>query len=343
MTLGEPGGSTVRLDWAAQPGSVTLVTVPPGMDIDESRGWLGAHRGDIRQLLDRHGAVRVTGLPIVRPEDFAIVRDVIVGERIQYQEKATPRSNYGNDVFSSTDLPPTQAIEPHNENSYTLTFPGVLLFCCLTAPTEGGATPVVDCRKVLANLPPALAERFRHHGWLLHRNYYDHLSLDWPAVFGTSSRDEVTRYCTSHLIGCEWDADGGLRTHQLRSATIRHPRTKEEVWFNHAAFWSEWSLEAEIREVMVDEFGADGLPFNTAFGDGERISASDIATIKAAYQDAMVRQPWEPGDLLIVDNVLAAHGRDPFRGDRKILVAMGDPIRLEDCEPTVTPGAGPQG
>jgi hypothetical protein len=343
MTPDQPGEGDFGLDSVAAPGSVTLVAAPPRMDIVESRAWLDAHRAGIRQLLDRDGAVSVTGLPIRNSEDFAVIRDVLVTERVQYREKATPRSSYGNDVFSSTDLPPTHAISPHNENSYTLTFPGVLLFCCLTAPAAGGATPIADCRKVLATLPAPLAERFRQSGWLLSRSYYDHLSLDWPVVFGTTSADEVTRYCANHMIGCDWGADGRLRTHQLRSATIRHPRTKEEVWFNHVAFWSEWSLDAEIREVMVEEFGADGLPFNTAFGDGEPLSADDVATINAAYHEVMVRRPWEPGDLLIVDNVLAAHARDPFQGDRKVLVAMGDPIRLEDCAPTVAPGVGPRG
>jgi hypothetical protein len=52
-----------------------------------------------------------------------------------------------------------------------------------------------------------------------------------------------------------------------------------------------------------------------------------------------VRQAWQPGDVMLVDNVLTTHGRDPIRGDRKVVVAIGDPIHLEDCQPTVAGSA----
>lgn len=32
--------------------------------------------------------------------------------------------------------------------------------------------------------------------------------------------------------------------------------------------------------------------------------------------------PWERGDILVLDNVLAMHGRAPFRGNRRILAAL---------------------
>jgi hypothetical protein len=32
------------------------------------------------------------------------------------------------------------------------------------------------------------------------------------------------------------------------------------------------------------------------------------------------------GDILMVDNMLVAHGREPFSGPRKILVAMAEPF-----------------
>jgi alpha-ketoglutarate-dependent taurine dioxygenase len=33
---------------------------------------------------------------------------------------------------------------------------------------------------------------------------------------------------------------------------------------------------------------------------------------------------WNAGDLLLIDNVLVGHGRRPFVGDRRVLVAMSD-------------------
>jgi hypothetical protein len=119
---------------------------------------------------------------------------------------------------------------------------------------------------------------------------------------------------------------------------MTHPATGDEVWFNHLAFWNEWALDEELREVLVDEFGPEGLPFNTAFGDGEPLTREELRTITAAYDEATVRETWQPGDLLLVDNILTAHGRDPFQGDRKIVVGMGDPVDLAVCRPTVEAG-----
>lgn len=227
----------------------------------------------------------------------------------------------------------------HNENSYTLTFPGLLLFSCLVAPERGGATPVADCRKVLANLPDRLVRRVEDSGWSLTRNYSPYISLDWHTAFGTEDRDQVAAYCTDNRIAWQWREDGSLRTSQLRPGTIVHPQTGEKVWFNHLAFWNEWSLDEDIRAALTEEFGSDGLPFNTGIGDGEPLTRDDVETLNAAYAAATVRETWQPGDVMLVDNILAAHGRDPFRGDRRIAVAMGEPVDIADCRPSVLPAA----
>lgn len=328
-----------ELEWDVVPGRPATTRAVGLTDLAEARAWLDKVRGELSAALREHGAVAVRGLPFSTVEDFAELRDVLIRERTPYREKATPRSRLGDEVFSSTDLPPSQAIMMHNENSYTLTFPGLLLFACLTAPASGGATPVADCRKVLAAVPAALAARMRAVGWRLDRNYSDFISTDWKTAFATDDTAEVERYCAENLISCRWREDGALHTSQIRPGVITHPSTGDQVWFNHLLFWNEWSLDEAIREALIDEFGPDGLPFNTAFGDGERLSSQDLADIRAAYDAATVRQPWEPGDLMLVDNILTAHGRDPFRGDRRIVVAMGEPVALADCPATVAPKA----
>ncbi|MEU8523400.1 TauD/TfdA family dioxygenase [Streptomyces sp. NBC_01216] len=321
--------------WELNPGRPALTHVPPMADLAAACAWLREHEAALTAALYEHGTIFLRGLPVTGSADVAAVRDVLIPEPTPYREKATPRSDFGDGVFSSTDLPPAQAIRMHNENSYTLTFPGRLLFACLTAPEEGGATPTADVRKVLAGLPGHLVERGRSCGWTLTRTYSDYVSLGWRTAFGTEERADVERYCRENAVSWQWLPDGNLRTGQLRAATLHHPRTGEEVWFNHLAFWNAGSLDPDIREAMTDEFGPDGLPFDTGFGDGEPLTQEDVDALNAAYDAATVREPWQAGDVMLVDNVLCAHGRDPFRGDRKIAVAMGRPVDVRDCRPTV--------
>jgi hypothetical protein len=75
----------------------------------------------------------------------------------------------------------------------------------------------------------------------------------------------------------------------------------------------------------VDIYGEDGLPFNTRFGNGDAIGADVVQVINEVYEAHTAREPWQGGDLMLVDNVRTAHGREPFEGPREVLVAMADP------------------
>jgi hypothetical protein len=105
---------------------------------------------------------------------------------------------------------------------------------------------------------------------------------------------------------------------------VKHPRSGEEVWFEHTAFFHISSLAASVRDVLLSEFAEEDLPFNTYYGDGTPIELSVLEEIRAAYQQHAVASPWQKRDLLLIDNVLVSHSRQPFVGPREILVAMAD-------------------
>jgi alpha-ketoglutarate-dependent taurine dioxygenase len=190
------------------------------------------------------------------------------------REAFASRRTYFDGVYSSSKWPPNQPMCMHHELSYTLDFPGLMLFACLTAPTDGGATGVADSPTVLDALPTELTERFVREGWLLTRSYFgynDEIGASVAEAFGTDDRGAVESYCRANAIEFEWQPDGELRTRQRRSAVVRHPVTGRRCWFNQIAFLNEWTLAPEVREFLVDVYGADGLPFNTRFGNGDPI------------------------------------------------------------------------
>ncbi|WP_399933666.1 TauD/TfdA family dioxygenase [Streptomyces kanamyceticus] len=298
--------------------------------VADAADWITAHLDDLHALRLEHGAVLLRGLPFTTADEFALLRDRIVGRPADYVEKATPRSAYGKGVFTATDVPARRRIRLHNENSYALSFPRLLVFGCLTPPTTGGETFLGDMRAITDLLPDGLVGRFADEGWTLVRNYWGYYGLTWQEAFATDDRDEVEKYAAEQGLTTSWHGDR-LTTTQHRSALIRHPESGDTSWFNHVAFWSEWSLQDELRELLRGECG-DDLPFRTFHGNGDPVDRATIELLNDAHEKVRTAERWQRGDLMVVDNIRLAHGREPFKGEREVLVAMGDPIDRADCE-----------
>ncbi|MBT3533627.1 MAG: hypothetical protein HN478_07105, partial [Rhodospirillaceae bacterium] len=155
------------------------------------------------------------------------------------------------------------------------------------------------------------------------RNYHEGFDLDWRVVFQTEDPAAVAAYCTEHDIEFTWLPDGRLRTSQICQAVARHPGTGERVWFNQAHLFHPSALGPDVQQDLLDIFGEEELPRNACFGDGAAIDAALLESVRQAFADAAHVFDWQAGDVMILDNMLAAHGRRPFTGPRQVLVSMG--------------------
>ncbi|MER5598966.1 TauD/TfdA family dioxygenase [Streptomyces sp. NPDC002265] len=310
---------------------------PPILRVEapaEATRWAAENRDTLRARVTEHGALLVRGLDLRDAERTGAVFAALAGDPMTEREAFAPREVRGPGLYSTTAWPANQPMCMHHELSYRLEIPGLMLFACLRAPGQGGATAVADAEQVLQALPSALRERFEREGWMLTRSYNDEIGASLEESFGTDDRAAVEHYCHAQDIDFAWQPDGSLRTRQLRSAVVTHPVTGRRCWFNQIAFLNEWTLAPEVREYLVDEYGADGLPFNTRFGDGSPIGEDIVQLLNATYEDHTRREPWQAGDVLLVDNIRTAHSREAFTGEREVLVGMAEPQRLADCAPT---------
>ncbi len=310
--------------------SLSLTAIRPSMPATDLAVWLADNREMVQAYLYKHGALLLRGFELNSKEDFERVFDSVSTARMNYMEGATPRKELGDRIYTSTSFPSEQRIALHNELSYVVTWPMRICFCCLRPADDGGETPVADTRHVLQHIDREILNEFEKRGWMLVRNFREGLSLPWQTAFRVSKKEDLEDYCRSARINCEWLAEGGLRTKQIRPAVTRHPKTDEPVWFNHIAFWHVSSLESSTRDLLLEEFGEDALPYNTYYGDGERIEEAVIQHLQQAYDRETVLFSWRAGDVLLLDNMLSAHGRQPFKGHRTVLVAMGDPFTRTD-------------
>jgi alpha-ketoglutarate-dependent taurine dioxygenase len=296
--------------------------------------WAAEHRDALHALVAEHGSVLVRGLDLRDTAEITAVFRRLSARLMVEREAFARRQVYADGVYSSATWPAKQPMCMHHELSYTLEFPGLMLFACLSAPSKGGATAVSDSPTVLNALPAELVARFERDGWMLTRSYNDEIGASFAEAFGTEDRSAVESYCRANAIGFAWQPDGGLRTWQRRSAVVHHPVTGQRCWFNQIAFLNEWTIDPEVREYLVDMYGADGLPFNTRYGNGDPIGEDVVQLLNQVYEENTVREQWQAGDLMLVDNVRTAHSREAYEGPREILVGMADPVRLADCSPT---------
>jgi alpha-ketoglutarate-dependent taurine dioxygenase len=320
------------LDVDLQPGKPPILQAEANGD---SLSWVTKHREELRAVAIEYGSVLVRGLGLRNADEISTVFRRLANGLMTEREAFASRRLYYDGVNSSSTWPANQQMCMHHELSYRVEFPGLMLFACLSAPDSGGVTGVADAPTMLNVLPAELVKRFEREGWMLTRNYNDEIGASWAQAFGTEDQQAVERYCRANAIEFEWQPDGGLRTRQRRSAIVSHPVTGQRCWFNQIAFLNEWTLDPEIREYLVDVYGADGLPFNTRFGNGDPLDEDTVQLLNQTYEANTMREPWQAGDLMLVDNIRSAHSREAYEGTREIRVGLADAVRLSDCSPTV--------
>jgi hypothetical protein len=293
-------------------------------DGDDAVTWLAANRAELTRLLRTEGAVYMRDAGVDSAEHLSRAAAAMTLRCARYIERTSPRRSLRDDVYTATSYPAEYGINFHNELSYSQAFPEVIAFACVTPPATGGETPISDVRAMMSVLPDNLVRDFETSGYRYLRNFDEELGLPWRLTFGVETRDQLQRYCDEHAIGLTWKTPEWLQTMQVREATRIWHQTGERVWFNHAAFFHLASIPSEIWADLGSIYPADALPNMTTFGDGRAIPDAYVSTVNHAYERCAWQAQWERGDIMILNNVLWAHGRRAFQGAREVLTVFGD-------------------
>jgi len=302
--------------------------------------YFSAAGGSIVETLRQHGAILFRGFSLRTADEFqAACACLFKNELHSYIGGISPRRELLPGVFESTQLPAHLHMPQHNEMSYLPAPPRTIVFFCEVEPTEGGETPLAGSRAILEAIPVALRKKFERYGVRYHRQMYGprrnalyaalnrwlKVRRSWMETFSTTDRAEVERICAMQGGTPHWDHEEGLSVTTNLPATRRHPETGEPLWFNHVASflvsprsmgrWRYWLYRLAYTDPLK-------RPAHATFGNGDPITADQLKTIHRAIDGATIRFRWQQGDFLLLDNFTVTHGRMPFRGNRRILVAM---------------------
>jgi alpha-ketoglutarate-dependent taurine dioxygenase len=317
-----------------QPEQPLPLVIQPAVEGINLVTWAASNRDAIASWLLQHGGLLFRNFNIREVFQFEQFIQTLSGTLLDYSYRSTPRSQVSGKIYTSTEYPANQSISLHNEMAYSLSWPMKIWFCCLKTAEWGGETPIVDSRKVFQRIDSKIKDKFMQKKVIYVRNYSDNLDLSWENVFQKKNKLEVEDYCRSAGIEFEWK-DGGkhLRTRQICQAVATHPKTGETVWFNQAHLFHVSSLNPEVRQTLLSTIKEEDLPRNVYYGDGSPIEASVLDEIREIYQQEAVTFPWQEGDVLMLDNMLIAHGRKPFMGSRKVVVGMAEPSVSSNLTP----------
>jgi alpha-ketoglutarate-dependent taurine dioxygenase len=323
-----------RQDWVQEEllpaGRQLPLVLKPAMDEVDLIAWVRDFRQAIDSRLRSYGAILFRGFGLGSAGELEDLIAAVSGGLMGYEDRSSPRSLVSGNIYTSTDHPSDQSIALHNENSYSFTWPLKIFFFGLLPATSGGETPIADSRRVYQRLDPELRERFHRRRLMYVRNFGDGLGLPWQTAFQTEDPAAVEEFCRNADIETEWKSGGRLRTRQIRPAVARHPLGGEPVWFNQAHLFHVSGLAPEVRSELLAAFAEEDLPSNVYYGDGSPIEEPALDAIRAAYDAETIAFPWQQGDVLMLDNMLIAHGRAPFEGPRKIVVGMAEPFSLRE-------------
>lgn len=280
-----------------------------------------------RLLKDGFILFRNGGLRDVRDfEDF--VSSLCDGLYADYGD--LPRVEGVDRIYKSTPYPAEEMILFHNESSHLVAWPRKQWFYCISPATSGGATPIVDCRKVYLSLPESIRDDFECKGLTYTRTFIPQLDVRWQDFFGTNLPGEVEEICATSGIHAVWLAGGVLQIRTECPGVITHPITQEKSFFNQVQLHHPTCLDQEVVAGIHELFGKDVSPRDVRFSTGEPISAECMRVIGEIYEHNAIRFEWEKGDVLMLDNMLTAHARDPYHGERLIAVAMAEMVKRDD-------------
>lgn len=294
--------------------------------------WIEHNREKVEQVFRQHGAVLFRNLNTLSPSELQEVAGKMSKKLISYTEASTPRLRVSGNIYTSTEYPNDQSIPLHNEHSYTREFPRRIWFFCHTLASKGGETPIADSRSVYKKIDPQIIDLFTRKNIRYVRNYSKDLDIPWQTVFDTQDKSVVEKYCKERNISFKWMDNDGLRTSQIIPAVIEHPERREMVWFNQAHLFHHSSLESSVSEFLINKYGIENLPRNAYLGDGTEINAEVLSNIREAFKSSQLVFPWQQNDLLMLDNIQFAHGRNPFERPRLVYVAMADPTSFDEID-----------
>ncbi len=305
-------------------------------------------KDQLKTRLSESGAVLLRSMPIAdTAEAEQLLLELGVKFDDQYLGGASPRSPLSEHFFTSTEAPAPYVISFHTEMCYLKQRPGKIFFYCITEPSTYGETSVFDCAEIFQQLPSELQDKIEEHGMIYQRYFVEkkarffNVYKTWMDSLQASTRDEAEAACRQQGMDFEWQANGGLVTRAKMPGMIVDPVSGKKcisltLYNGESAPYDMFKFKQRINPVsrfgltslVRSQYAKENVFMKTLWGDGSDITVDETRTLIDTAWECSTMFKWKQGDLLILDNIRAGHGRLNVVKPRKIAAALGDPYSL---------------
>jgi alpha-ketoglutarate-dependent taurine dioxygenase len=284
--------------------------------------WIAEIKHQLLQQAADHGAILFRGFPLSTAEDFDRFVSAFDLENFPYDQSLSNavRVNKTPRVFTANEAPPSVTIFLHHEMAQTPIYPSRLFFFCEHPAAEGGATPL--CRsdilwERLSAQCPQFAQDCATKG-LRYSNVMpaendatSGMGRSWQSTLRATTREAAEKRLKELNYSWEWLPDGSLRASTPVLPAVRKLANGGASFFNQliaaAQGWKDTRNDPS-RSIT--------------FGDGTPLDRDAVDTATKLGEELSFDVPWQKGDVALVDNYVAMHGRRNFEGTRKVLASL---------------------
>ena len=309
----ESYGTTFPLILECQDRSVSL---------KEASHWVQERADEFNEKAFQHGAILFRGFPLADADDFDAFIRACGYPNFKYEESLSNavRVVKTERVFTANEAPSDVTIYLHHEMAQTPIYPSKLFFFCENAADTGGATPL--CRsdalfELMQQEIPQFAKDCEEKG-LQYTNVmpgFDDpnsgMGRSWQSTFRARTHDEAEGRMLELGYTWEWLDDSSLKAVTPVLPAVRDLGDGRKSFFNQLiAAYKGWKDERNDPSKSIRH------------GDGSILDKEAVLKCAELAEQVTFDLPWQSGDVAIVDNYVAMHGRRSFTGTRKVLASL---------------------
>lgn len=293
-----------------------------GTTLEDAKDWVEANLGTLKDRLSTSGAILFRGFEVKSDQDFDAFISWFDYKTFTYEESLSNavRVNRTPRVFTANEAPPSEGIFLHNEMAQTPIFPTRLFFYCEQAAETQGETSLCPCDKLydrLKEVAPDFVRDLEAKGVKYTNvmpngdNPLSGQGRGWQTTLGVATKEEAEVRLKELGYSWVWLEDGSLGATSKALPAVRHLERGTSVFFNQLiAAYQGWGDVSHLGAKII------------CFGDGSDISDAQMQLVIKEADALVFDVPWQNGDVALVDNYMAMHGRRPFTGKRAVLASF---------------------